>query len=135
MWRVLKPGGRLIISVWAGSPAYAKLRDIAQSLGIDDLAESLYPVFVLSNATEVISLFEMAEIPDANLQSQEGSVQFPSIDDFVKTEVQGWVIGEEMDETIFENLLMKARNELFEFCDTQGYINFSMKAHLITARK
>jgi SAM-dependent methyltransferase len=135
MWRVLKPGGRLIISVWDGSPAYEILRDIAQKHGAEDVAASLFPVFVLSDVTEVMRYFIEAGIPDANLKSHDGVVRFSSIDDFVKTEIEGWVTGDGLDESIYENILDAARTELAEFCDNNGNIVFPMNAHLIVAQK
>jgi ubiquinone/menaquinone biosynthesis C-methylase UbiE len=135
MWRVLAPGGRLVVAVWSASPGYAVLAKIARRRAGEEAAATFEAGFALGNQAEVLELFSKAGIPDARLKSCEGWARFPSIDEFVRVEIKGWVLADALDEATYEALLEGARERLAEFCDSDGRIAFPMDAHIITARK
>ena len=135
MWRVLAPGGRLVVAVWSDSPAYSILARIAHHQGADKVAASFEVPFELADKAKIPDLFNEAGIPDAGVQTRDGWVRFASIDEFFRVEIKGWIFADSMHEAVYESLLTEARDRLAEFCESDGQIVFPMNAHLITARK
>lgn len=135
MWRVLVPGGRLVVAVWSDSPAYDALAEIALGQGADEVAASLITPFELGDKTKLLGLFDDAGISTAQLQSRDGWVHFDSIDEFIRVEIKGWILADALDDAAYDALLMAARDRLANFNESDGRVVFPMNAHVITARK
>ncbi len=135
MWRVLAPGGRLVVAVWSDSLAYAELAVLARAEGAEAVAESVEVPFSLGNEDELLGLFSAAAITDPRLETCDGWVRFASIDEFIRVEIKGWVMADSLEDAVYERLLTAARQRLRNFCEASGEIVFPMNAHLITARK
>lgn len=135
MWRVLAPGGRLAVAVWSGSTGYAALADIARRRTSEEVAATLVVPFSLGDGVELLELFHSAGIADAGLESRDGWARFPSIDEFVRIEIKGWVLADTLDDAGYNALLEEAREGLRGFCNGDGEIAMPMNAHIVTARK
>jgi len=135
MWRVLAPGGRLVIAVWSDSPVYTTLTDVARNQGADEFASSILAPFCLGDPGDLLQLFEEAGIPDPVLHSRDGNVRFASVLAFVETEVKGWVMAEAMDDTALQQLQNAAESALSGYVDSSGIFVFPMNAHIVCATR
>jgi ubiquinone/menaquinone biosynthesis C-methylase UbiE len=135
MWRVLAPGGRLVVAVWTESDVYSVLAEIAMNQSAEVLAASVTVPFSMGDTQELNLLFDEAGISDLSIQTIDGNGRFPSIDDFVRVEIKAWVTAETTSEALLEALLSEARYRLASYCKSDGRIVFPMNAHVISARK
>jgi SAM-dependent methyltransferase len=138
MWRVLAPGGRLAVAVWAPlerATAYCALADIARRRTTDAAATMLAAPFVLGDEAELLSLFDAAGIAGAAVTTHEGHGRFASIDEFVRAEVKGTPLDDLLDDDAYAALASEARDEMTRFCDGEGKMAFPIEAHIVTARK
>ncbi|MFZ2101193.1 MAG: class I SAM-dependent methyltransferase, partial [Oricola sp.] len=88
MRRVLKPGGRLAVAVWASldeTPGYAAMVALLHRLFGAEIANSLKVPYSLGNMSVLHDLCARADMPEAKAEMHEGPAEFPSIDDWVTT--------------------------------------------------
>ncbi|MCL4294976.1 MAG: class I SAM-dependent methyltransferase [Anaerolineae bacterium] len=138
MVRVLRPGGRLAVAVWASldhSPGYAAMTDLLQRLFGDQPATALRAPFVLGDLQGLHSLFAKAGMPDIQITTQAGTARFPSLESWVYTDIKGWTLADMLDETQFQLLLKEAKNDLQQFVTPDGMVAFGAPAHIVTAAK
>jgi ubiquinone/menaquinone biosynthesis C-methylase UbiE len=138
MSRVLRPGGRMAVAVWASlerSPGYAALTGLLQRLFGDQVATELRSPFVLGDEREFRSLFDAAGIANADVRTVEGTAQYPSLEEWVMTDVKGWTFAEMIDDAGYERLLQEARRDLAQFAGADGRVRFPIAAHIGTAAK
>lgn len=138
MWRVTKPGGRLVVATWDSldrTPGYAAMVALLQRLFGEEIAAGLRAPFVLGEPAEVLELFEAAGIPGAEVDTQTGTARFPSIADWVHTDVKGWTLADAIDEVQYEVLQQAAQKELQGFAAADGRVRFDSPAHIVTAVK
>ena len=93
-----------------------------------------YPELVLGDEDELVGLFHSAGIADVRVETREGSFFFPSLDEFVRAWVKGWVLAD-MDDDTFAALLEEAHKDLNHFCNDDGEIKMPMDALIVTAGK
>ena len=138
MWRVLAPGGRLAIAVWAPferATGYVVLTEIAERRTNPEAAALLKAPFVLGNGPRLLELFTVAGIPNPSLETRKGYAVFPSIGEFLRIEVKGSPLDALLEEAAYQDLLAEAEEKLAVFCDDSGQVSFPMDAHIVTARK
>ncbi|MEO3427286.1 methyltransferase domain-containing protein [Pelagibius sp. CAU 1746] len=138
MWRVVKPGGRLVVATWDAlerTPGYAAMVALLQRLFGDEVADGLRAPFVLGDPAELLGLFEAAGIPGATLDIQVGTARFPSLADWVHTDVKGWTLADVLDDAQYELLQEEAQQELKRFATAEGTVRFDSPAHIVTAVK
>lgn len=139
MWRVLRPGGRLVVAVCDAlelSPGYAALASLLDRLFGSAVADAFRAPFALGDQARLKSLCDEAGISDATVGRHQGTVRFASIDALVSTErACVWTLGGLLDDQQFERLLVEARRALEPFVDADGRIAFAMPALLINAGK
>jgi SAM-dependent methyltransferase len=138
MWRTLAPGGRLAIAVWAPidrARGYQILVDIAACQCGAEAADVLAAPFVLGDQAELAKLFVNSGISGANVTLHEGSIQFPSIEEFIRIEVQGSPLADMVSDDAMETLAAHSESALAEFVVPSGEIVMPMDAHIVTASK
>ncbi len=138
MMRVLRPGGRLAIAVWGAldaTPGYAAMVDLLVRLFGEEMASSLRAPYNLGDTRALRSELRAAELPGATIATEVGTACFPSIDDWVFTDIKGWVLADRLDDEQFDRLLQSARRELRRFVVADGAVAFAAPAHIITATK
>jgi ubiquinone/menaquinone biosynthesis C-methylase UbiE len=138
MWRVLKPGGRLAVSVWdalENSPGYADMVALLKRLFGEKVANELRAPFVLGDTTALGALFESAGIPKAKIQTQPGNARFPSLEAWVHTDVKGWTLADLIDDKQYRTLQSEAARDLAKYVKSNGTVSFAAPAHIATAVK
>lgn len=138
MWRVLRPGGRLVVVVWDGldrSPGYAAITALLRRLFGDEIADRILPIFSLGDKEVLFTLFEKAGIPDVSIRTENGSARFPSIESWVYTDIKGWTLADVIDDAQYKRLLQAALVELKPFEQSDGSAIFTMPAHFVSVNK
>ena len=138
MMRVLRPGGQLAVAVWASldeTPGYQAMAALLLRLFGEQAADGIRVPFVLGNTEALSSLFEESGISPVKITTPQGTARFPSIEDWVFTDVKGWVLADQIDETQYALLLREAKQVLMPFVAEDGSVAFNSPAHIITAVK
>lgn len=138
MWRNLAPGGRLAVAAWAPidrARGYQILVDIADRLCGREAADVLAAPFVLGDKTDLARLFVDAGVSDAKVTLHEGSIRFPSVKEFINTEVKGSPLADMLDDDAMKALADEAESALASFVVQSGEIVMPMDAHITTANK
>lgn len=136
MRRVLRPGGRVAVAVWDGldhTPGYAAMVTLLQQLFGEDVAEGLRAPFTMGDADALRALFVTAGLPNAQVTTRPGTARFPSIEDWVRTDVYGWVLADVLSEAQVGRLLVEAQQALARFADAEGRVAFAAPAHILWA--
>lgn len=138
MWRVLKPGGRLAVATWDRldhSPGYDAMVALLQRLFGERIADALRAPFVLGDPDMLSALAAEAGIEGAEIETRDDVVAFPSLEDWVHTDVKGWTLADMIDDDQYRKLLDAARHELADFVQADGTVSFAGPAHILTAVK
>ncbi|HMQ95289.1 MAG TPA: methyltransferase domain-containing protein [Amaricoccus sp.] len=138
MWRVLRPGGRLVVTVWddvAHSPGYAAMLALLERLFGAETAAGLRAPFVLGDPADFAAELAAAAIPGAALRTLPGIARFPSIADWVHTDIRGWTLADAIDDAQYARLQEAARDALAGFAAADGSVAFAAPIHLAVARK
>lgn len=139
MWRVLKPGGRLIVSVWDSLdniPAYSILVALLQHKIGPRPADALRVPFSLGDTDRLKAIFHEAGI-DAKMARRQGTVNYPSVRSWVLTDVTGWfpMVDVNIDKQIYEDLFGEAEHALHSFIQPNGTVVFPITVHIALATK
>jgi SAM-dependent methyltransferase len=138
MWRVLRRGGRLAVAVWDEldhSPGYAAMAALLRRLFGDRVADELRAPFALGDPGDLRSLFAQAGIGTVEVRTLDGAARFPSIEDWVRTDVKGWTLADLINEAQYLTLLREAERELDTYKRRDGTVAFGCPAHIATAVK
>jgi hypothetical protein len=71
----------------------------------------------------------------ANVTLHEGSIQFPSVTEFIRIEVKGSPLADMLSDDTMQALAAEAEDALVEFVVPSGAIVMPMDAHIVTATK
>lgn len=138
MWRVLRPGGRLVIATWDSlphSPGYDAMAGLLDKLFGREIASALEAPFTLGDPDELMALFAAAGIPAPDILTRAGLARFPGLEDWVFTDIKGWTLSESIDEDQYQALLSAATRDLLRFALADGRVEFCSPAHIVTAQK
>jgi SAM-dependent methyltransferase len=138
MWRTLAPGGRLAIAVWASidrARGYQILVDIAGRRCGPEAAGVLEAPFVLGDRAGLAALVAGGGILGARVMLHEGSIRFPSVEEFIRIEVKGSPLAEMLPDDVMRTLAAESEDALAEFVTPSGEIVMPMDAHVVTAGK
>lgn len=114
MGRVARPGARIAVAVWAGFDHALGFRELAsvfdETLG-RDAGDSLRMPFSMGNSEALAALAHEARLTNPKAHRVEGTARFPSIAQFVTTEVRGWALSDSVDDETLAELIsqMEAR--------------------------
>lgn len=138
MVRVLKRNGRLAVAVWdslENTPGYAAVVALLARLFGTEVAEGLRSPYVLGDKTELAALFTQLPLANLQIETQPGTARFPSMADWMFTDIRGWTLADVIDDAQFELLLREAEAVLRPFCNPDGTVQFNAPAHIVTAQK
>jgi SAM-dependent methyltransferase len=137
MWRVLRPGGTLVVAVWAAlddTPGYARMVALLHELFGKEIADELRAPFCLGHSRVLADLFEAAGIAGARLDTKSGEARFPSLETWVRTDIRGWTLADRIDDEQLSTLLEAADTALRPFVIDEE-VRFASPAHVMIARK
>jgi SAM-dependent methyltransferase len=141
MMRVLVPGGRLAVAVWASladTPAYAAEVALVDRLAGATVADALRAPFVLGEAERLAELCLAAGITGATVALHQGRGRFPSIRRMLEVDLRGWLplIGIVLEEVLIAEILRQGEVALQPYViDERGGVAFASPALLATAVK
>ncbi len=139
MYRVLRPGGRLVVAVWddyRNSPAQAALIDLLATTAGDDAASALKTPFALGSRDLLRGAFDGAGILSTEIETLDSELQFSSVRAWIETELRAWTgLKIVAGESWFESLLDSADSELAVFADETGKVSFNLQAHIVAVIK
>jgi ubiquinone/menaquinone biosynthesis C-methylase UbiE len=138
MWRVLRPGGRLVIAVWDSldnTPGYAAVVSLLARLFGDAIADLLKAPYLLGDPSALQALLERAGVERPEVQRMPGEARFPSIRAWMHTDVRGWTYADRLDDDQYEQLLTEAKKELRRFVTADGTVRFAHPALIAGATK
>ncbi len=137
MWRVLRPGGALVVAVWGAldrTPGYAAMSELLRRMFGAGIASELHAPFVLGDPEAFSSLISSAGIGNARIETLVGCARFPSIAAWVHTDIRGWTLADRLTDEQVEALQQAAGRELGRFRTSDG-VAFESPAHVAVARK
>lgn len=138
MWRVLRPGGRLVIGVWDSldnAPGYAAVTALLARLFGDAIADLLRSPYSLGDAQRLRSLLADAGAHRPDIEQLPGEARFASIRAWMECDVRGWTLAGKLDEAQLERLVSEAERELQPFVAEDGSVRFAHPALVATATK
>jgi ubiquinone/menaquinone biosynthesis C-methylase UbiE len=139
MHRVLRPGGRIVLSVWGPierSPGFAALAE-ALTRHVDHRAGGLLASgpFSLSDAGALRALIAGANFKDIDIRRVTKTLRYPSVEEFVLGYVSGSVLAGvvgDADEGARSALLAEVGAKLAPAIDDQG-LRFPIETNIVTA--
>jgi len=135
MWRVLRPGGRLAVAVWgplAETPGYAAMTALLDRLFGEHVADELRAPFALGDPGALASVLDAADIPDTRVIGVVGQARFPSLEDWVQTDIRGWTLSDVLADDDVALLAREAEAHLQPFVE-EGAVRFASPALLAWA--
>jgi ubiquinone/menaquinone biosynthesis C-methylase UbiE len=138
MWRALAPGGRLAVAAWASidhARGYQILVDITVRQCGREAAEVLAAPFVLGDQAKLAELVADSGISGADVALHEGSIRFPSVQEFIRIEVKGSPLADMLSDDAMQGLAAESEHALAEFVVPSGEIIMPMDAHIVSASK
>jgi len=138
MWRVLRPGGRLVVAVWGlleDAPGYAAVTSLLGTLFGDSLADLLRSPYSLGDPRVLRALLVEAGVPEPEIRQVAGTARFPSIRAWIECDIRGWTLADKLDDAQFEFLVSEAENQLSRFVRSDGSVEFAHPALIAGATK
>jgi ubiquinone/menaquinone biosynthesis C-methylase UbiE len=140
MHRVLKPGGRIVISVFDSLDnikAYKIMSEIFGRIVGDEVGQALSFPFSLGDVDELKSICSESGLDSARISSRQGKANFPDVRTMVLADVKGWfpLAGFVLDDSQIDEVVSKAETALEEFINDDGRVIFPLPAYFITCTK
>lgn len=138
MMRILRPGGRLVLTVWDAlerSPGFtAEVALLQRVCGAECAAGSRVP-FSLADTRLLRNLFSTAGVPSITISTHAGTAHFPSIRAWIHAHLMGRTLPANIGHQLYTRLLEEAERELAAFAAIDGSASFETPAHVIVTRK
>ena len=131
MRRVLRPGGRLVVSVWQGlenNVVYRDLVEATREVVGDDSANSMAWPFTMGQAGRLEGIFKSAGIEEVVMSEHDGTASFASVEDFVATEIQAWLLADSVDGNQIDAMVDLLRIRYPPFEKATGPVSFPLNA-------
>jgi ubiquinone/menaquinone biosynthesis C-methylase UbiE len=136
MWRVLRPGASLAVAVWAPleqNSGYADMARLLERLFGAQVAAELKAPFALGDPETLRSLFLKAGIDRMAIRTAPGTARFPSLGEWVHTDVKGWTLADLIDDAQYETLKHEVETGFRRYVRDDGRVEFSVAAHIAIA--
>lgn len=137
MARVVIANGTVAVQVWGSSesqPAYGPFIEVVARHAGPEAIDLVSAYWVLGDLDLVAALFEATGLEVAATHTRLGTARFDSIDELVKTEVEGSPLIDRINDEVYRRIL-DAREALRSFQTEAGKAEMPVQGHLITGRK
>ena len=136
MLRVMKPGHKACIAVWASlsaTPGYAAVATMLNDVFNAEIAQSIEAPYCLGDARELASIVAEAGACNVAVNTVAGKARFDSIDDWLFTDIKGWTLADVIDDNDYERLRRGgAKISQARFANKNGKVVFEAPANLVT---
>lgn len=136
--RATRPGGAVVVATWAGldaTPGYAAMVDLLREVAGDRPADALLAPFDVGTESELHELM-VETFPGVEVCRWDGSAKFPSVQDWLDTDIQAWTLAPLISDDAYDTLRRRAPRDLAQFCDPDGSVRFpapAVVAHAVLA--
>ncbi len=130
MARVVRSGGRVVVSTWANvsqSPGYAAMVELLDREIGPAAADALLAPFSIGTEDELAARFDGC-LDVVEVRTQPGVARFRSLEAWLYTDVRGWTLSDMIDDAAFERLVVAARHRLQRFVGSDGRVEFPAPA-------
>jgi ubiquinone/menaquinone biosynthesis C-methylase UbiE len=138
MARVVTPDGIVCVHVFGSpesQPFYWPFMQVAERHAGSEAIDLLNSYWALGDLDLMGSLFEAADLEITAIASRRSTARFESIDEAVRTEVEGTPLIDRINEETYRRILEDSRGALRAFSTEDGKAEFPIEGHLIKARK
>ena len=138
MCRVVRGTGVVGVQVWgtlAEQPAYRLLVEAASEVAGIEAVDLLSVYWTLGDARVREALFETAGTQLSSSTARTGTIKFPTIDEFVRVEVEATPLIERIDDVAYRKLRERAAVALQPFETSEGGAEVPILGHVVTARR
>jgi ubiquinone/menaquinone biosynthesis C-methylase UbiE len=132
MRRVLRSEGRLAVLVWGESAGYELTAQLLEETSGKEIADIFRAPFSMASPNHVSGLFAQAGFDSPESETCEKPARFPSIEAFLRTEIDGWVLKGRVD---VDALTPEARQRLQAYVDADRAVAIPMVSHVMTCSK
>jgi SAM-dependent methyltransferase len=136
MVRVLRPGGRVCVTTWAGlseNPGYEAFVDLLRTLVGDAAADALSAPFSVGPATELRGVVVETAFSSVDVVPLDGTARFDSLESWLRADLRGWILESLVDDAQFEKILREAPKDFDRFADADGRVAFPVRALVATS--
>lgn len=136
MGRVARPDGTIVVQVWgrlAESAGFNAFVESASARVDPDTVELLKSYFVLGDPAELRGLVESAGLEVTDLVSRQGALRYPTVRDFVMTEIASTHLADHLDPGTADLLVADAERALARWSTDTG-VALPIEGHLVIAR-
>lgn len=130
MRRVLRPGGRLALQVWAAAAAQDAFADVVERHGGRGIADRYRAPWSLPDPTELFAFVTAAGFADVAVQIEPGTNRFESIDDFLSSTAVLLA-----DHINLDDLAADTAKALAPYRTPGGAVNLPAPGNIATAHK
>lgn len=137
MWRVLRPGGGLAVSVFGDiPPAYQRLAELAEHHLGSGAGEVIESRFVLGDPRELERIFSRAGLGAIALATVAGVHRFRSPASFVEMEARATArLASRFDETYVGSFIEDVEEAIQDHLTGDGEVEIPVAVHIVTADK
>jgi len=140
MYRVLAPGGRLVVAVFdslENNPGYRAMTEAFASVAGEEVAQALRGPFSLGDTTDLKSLCTESGLSSAEVTTHDGKARFSDVRTMVLADVKGWfpLAGIHLTDEQIDEVVLQLEAALQDYISSDGRLEFPMPAHFIMASK
>ncbi|MEX0340504.1 MAG: methyltransferase domain-containing protein [Arenibacterium sp.] len=140
MYRVLKPGGILVLAVWNSTTENRAYQDMIALMSAevgDAAANAVRLPFSLGDASGVIDALSASGFADITAATLAETARFPSTRTMVEAELRGWLplFDIYLSEPEIARVLAASDTALAAHATPTGEAVFTTSAHIISARR
>jgi ubiquinone/menaquinone biosynthesis C-methylase UbiE len=137
MGRVVRPGGLVAVLVpgrLPSQPAYAPFVEAAARHAGPEALSLLGAYFACGDLDELTRVIASAGLRVVRTATRVGTTTFPSVAEFVATEVESTPLVERIGEDVYDRIREDAREVLRPFTRPTGAVEIPLECHLVAAR-
>jgi SAM-dependent methyltransferase len=131
MWRMLEPGGRLAVQVWADCEAQDSFAGVVEEHAGQAITDQYRTPWNLRDPAELVALFRGAGIGEVDFRTEPGTARYPSVAAFLSG-ATGILVGADLNTQRLERDTTQA---LSRYITADGALEFSEPGHIVAATK